>query len=340
MLMKIKTIHPGEGLMNLKNIILPALSTLIVGTVGCSKSSDGGNGGGSNPLSQSKIESIAQAQAAIGNLGNDVKSSKSNQANKNRNLGLISTTELLTIASSEQSNDTEHSKIVKQKADFLEQKLRNSNCVTTFKPGQSSKLGNDEFEIKIGGLNCPMILNYSIKMEGTKEPINSESINAKGTASIEFKSLDQDLSKELDLSEMTMQMGFDVSSSMNQKTGQFSMKATLNYNGSGKSLSIGDYTVSLNVKTDQSGLMQTSPNQNTQPSMSGSAELSGSVGIGNETTTFLGQMTVLDNKTTKSVTQVNGQAVSEQEFTQTVQSLMSGLQINTNTNSSSDLSDQ
>lgn len=303
---------------NNTKISLLAVVSLIIGAC-----SSGGSGGPESvakapTLSEDKIKAVTQSQALVTQFSEDVKSSKQSKSNKRISSDLASAF-ILGMAQSN-GNSSSSKPTVQAKSSKMHQKIQSANCTTQFKAvPKTSEASADEYVLEISGAKCPMRLKQSVQTT-----IQNNGKNMSGKINFEYESLDTELTKETDIKNMNIQGSFALvipAAGSRQSASLGDMKMDFKYEAKGETLSVGGFTVSMNLNMDM--VMSADQSVSSQISIKKLLlVLSSRVTVADELGTLYVKSEMIDNKTVSDIAQVNGVNVSKEKFSEVLTSML------------------
>ncbi len=315
------------NILKLALVLVSVVAGLII--TSCAKNASEDKSGPSVIMPTEKLNAIAQAQGAVGQFGNDLKSTKKNNA-----LSAVHYASYF-IALATAPNKTaanEYSKTVNEKSQKIYKTFQSAHCKSEFKssPKQNGYEG-DVFSLNIGGSTCPFKMSYTVDAKA-----DSATNKVAGQMNMTFETMSDDVAKEIDLKKLAAQVTFAIANTMSPANDRFMTSVSVDSNSQGESISVGAYSTQLSTRlssdmpTAANSNPSTSPgsSSNTSPDISVVADLNGSVVSGNEATSFLAKVQVAKGQIVTQSTKINGADVTEDQFNQVLSSLQLGFQAN------------
>ncbi len=323
--------------MNILKLALLFVSVVAGLTItSCAKNGNEDKSGPSAIMPTEKLNAIAQAQGAVSQFGNDLKSTK-----KNSSLSAVHyASYFIALATSpNKSAANEYSKTVNEKSQKIYKTFQTSHCKSEFKSSPKQKgYEGDVFSLNIGGSTCPFKMSYIVDAKS-----DSATNKVTGQMNITFEAASDEVAKEIDLKKLGAQVTFAIANTMSPANDRLMTSVSVDINSQGESISVGAYSTQLSTRmssdmpTTANSNPSTSPGSvsNSSPDISIVAEFNGSVVSGNEGTSFLAKVQVAKGQIVSQTTKINGADVTADQFNQVVSSLQLGFQANGNDNGTS-----
>lgn len=337
----------------MKLVRILTLIVLSTALINCSSGGDGGDKSGGAPvnyMSAEKLNAITQAQGAVGQFGSTVKSSKQ----KKTHVALeIANLFLAQSGQSGKSEQNAYTKTVSEKSQKIYSKFSTANCLTNFRSGQQKNNYQLEgFMLTVAGADCPLKMSYILDLK-----VESEGNKATGQLTLNFESLNDELSNEIDLKNLTATLTFSFSTiTTNERT---TSTSEMKMASQGETVSLGAYSSELTVNMNSETSYMSQSTQSNQPNQSNPFDgqstgpnqsnqfdrpeqmivsvtiaISGKITSGGEFTEFLGKGSSVNGKDSESIFRVNGADVSPNEFIQKISSLKIGFKSDSQTGDS------